>query len=148
YWLNQGGRLEDLRREDWQWLLGYVSPGGMDELRKYPAGYAAFLKNAPDDFVPPWDRIQGLVDGTWPGNEQQVRTAVNNLTAPQKTTVRGEQAKVRKILKWCGGPADQFRVCQYLSLPVKWTVFYLKETAAVVMLSKENWSQMLSECSK
>src|SRR5262245_19605558 len=117
YWLNEGGRLFELAKNQWQWLLGYVPPDAMDELRKYPAGYASFLRNAPVEMIPPWDRLQWLVSGTWNGSPVEIRTAVINLNPAQKGQVRADNAKVNAIMHKCGDAAERFRCVTYLQFP-------------------------------
>jgi hypothetical protein len=145
YWLNEGGRLDDLAKNQWQWLLGYASPDAMDELRKYPTGYSAFLKNAPVEMIPPWDRVQGLVDGNWHGNPVEIRTAVVNLNAAQKSRIRGDNAKVNVIMQKCGDANERFRVVTYLMFPLKWSVYWLDQSKQLPSLSQPQWSQLLSE---
>ncbi|HEY0989158.1 MAG TPA: hypothetical protein VGD80_18950, partial [Kofleriaceae bacterium] len=145
YWLNEGGRLDELAKNQWQWLLGYVSPDAMDELRKYPAGYASFLRNAPVEMIPPWDRLQGLVSGTWSGSPVEIRTAVINLNPAQKGQVRADNAKVSAIMQKCGDAAERFRCVTYLQLPLKWSVYWLDQVKQLPSLGQPQWSQLLSE---
>jgi hypothetical protein len=148
YWLNEGGRLDELGAAQWQWLLGYASPQTMDLLRQYPHGYRAFLRNAPLEMIPPWDRLQGLEDGTWSGTPTDVRNAVVNLNPEQKARVRADDGKMRRIMQACGDSNERFRVVTYLELKVKWAVFYLNTVNALSSLTQHQWSQLLSECSR
>jgi uncharacterized protein DUF4157 len=148
YWLNEGNNLDELSREQWHWLLGYTSPQVMDLLRQYPSGYRSFLKNAPLDLIPPWDRLQGLVDGSWHGSAADIRNACANLNAEQKAKLRGDTGKLVKIMFHCGDANEQFRVTTYLQLQPKWAVFYLDAVKALPKLTNAQWSEMLSECSR
>ncbi|MDQ3368467.1 MAG: DUF4157 domain-containing protein [Myxococcota bacterium] len=148
YWLNEGGQLDELVAAQWQWLIGYASPQHMDLLRAYPTGYKAFLKNAPLEMIPPWDRLQGLEDGTWTGTATDIRNAVVNLNADQKARVRADNGKMAKIMKACGDAVERFRVVTYLELKVKWAVFWLDSVKQVPALEQHQWSQLLSEASR
>jgi len=148
YWLNQGGKLDELNQAQWQWLLGYASPQTMDLLRQYPSGYKSFLKNAPLEMLPPWDRLQGLVDGTWHGSATDIRNAVVNLNPDQKAKVRADGPKMTRIMTSCGDANERFRVVTYLELKVKWAVFYLNSVGQLSTLTSPQWSQLLAECSR
>lgn len=148
YWLNEGNNLDELEASQWRWLLGYSSPATMDLLRKYPTGYKAFLKNAPHDMIPAWDRLQGLEDGTWNGNAQEIRTAVNNLNADQKAQVRADDGKLMKIMTAGGDTNERFRIVTYLDMKVKEQVRWLNWIKALPTLTTQQWSQLLAECSK
>lgn len=148
YWLNEGGKLDELVAAQWQWLVGYASPQTMDLLRVYPHGYKAFLKNAPLEMIPPWDRLQGLEDGTWKGTATDIRNAVVNLNADQKAQVRADQNKVTVIMKACGDSAERFRVVTYLDFKVKWALFYLDNVKQLPSLSQHQWSQLLAEATR
>jgi hypothetical protein len=145
YWLNEGSRLDDLAKNQWQWLMGYVPPDAMDELRKYPAGYAAFLRNAPIEMIPAWDRLQGLETGTWKGSAVEIRTAVINLNPAQKAAVRADNAKVNAIMHKCGDASERFRCVTYLQFPLKWSLYWLDVVKQLPSLTQQQWSQLLSE---
>jgi len=145
YWLNQGSRLDELAKNQWQWLIGYASPQTMDLLRAYPSGYQAFLKNGPLEMIPPWDRLQGLVDGTWHGSATDIRNAIVNLNPDQKAKVRADNAKLTVIMAKCGDPNERFRVVTYLQFPLKWSVHWLNLSAQLPSLTSPQWSQLLSE---
>ncbi|HLL22121.1 MAG TPA: DUF4157 domain-containing protein [Kofleriaceae bacterium] len=148
FWLNEGSQLDELSAPQWQWLVGYASPQTMDLLRAYPHGYKAFLKNAPLEMIPPWDRLQGLEDGTWKGTATDIRNAIANLNAEQKAQVRADTNKVTKIMRSCGDASERFRVVTYLEFKVKWAVFYLDSVQQLPSLSQQQWSQLLSECTR
>ncbi|HWU89241.1 MAG TPA: DUF4157 domain-containing protein, partial [Kofleriaceae bacterium] len=148
YWLNEGGRLGELNASQWQWLVGYASPTVMDQLRQYPTGYQAFLKNAPLEMVAPWDRLQGLVDGTWHGSATDVRNAVANLNPDQKAKVRADNDKLTKILQSCGNADEKYRVITYLDFKVKWAIYWLNQQKMLPGLSQQQWSQLLSEATR
>jgi hypothetical protein len=148
YWLNEGSKLDDLNASQWQWLVGYASPQVMDQLRVYPTGYKAFLKNAPLEMIAPWDRLQGLEDGTWHGSATDVRNAVANLNPDQKAKVRADNNKIWKILHACGDVTERFRVITYLEFKVKFAIFWLDSVKQLPSLTQQQWSQLLSECSR
>lgn len=148
YWLDQGGRLDDLNKAQWQWLLGYASPADMDALRQYPSGYKNFLHNGPLEMIPPWDRLQGLVDGSWHGSATDIRNAVVNLNPDQKAKLRADNAKLTLIMAKCGDQAERFRVVTYLEFPVKWSVYWLNQSKQLPSLTQLQWSQLLSEAPK
>lgn len=148
YWLDQGGKLDHLAKNQWQWLLGYASPADMDALRQYPSGYQNFLHNAPIEMIPPWDRLQGLVDGSWHGSATDIRNAIVNLNPDQKAKIRADSAKLTVIMKQCGDQNERFRVVTYLQFPVKWAVWWLNQSKQLPSLTQAQWSQLLSETSK
>ncbi len=148
YWLNEGGKLDELAANQWQWLVGYASPQVMDMLRQYPSGYRNFLNNAPLEMIPPWDRLQGLVNGTWNGSATDVRNAVVNLNPDQKAAVRNDNAKVTKILEKAGNAAEKFRVVEYLEFKVKWSIYWLNTQRMLPGLTQHQWSQLLSEATR
>ncbi|MEO8840153.1 MAG: DUF4157 domain-containing protein [Kofleriaceae bacterium] len=148
YWLNEGNNLDELTAPQWQSLVAVASPTTMDLLRHYPTGYKAFLKNAPLNMVPAWDRLQGLVDGTWNAGATEIRNAVVALNPEQKAKLRGDGAKLTTILTKCGDVNEVFRCVTYLELKVKWAVFYLDAVGKLKSLSQTQWSQLLSECTR
>lgn len=148
YWLNQGNNLDELTAPQWQSLIAVASPATMDLLRVYPTGYKAFLKNAPVIMIPAWDRLQGLLDGTWKASAVEIRNAVVDLNAAQKATIRGDGAKLKAILTKVGDLNEVFRCVTFLELKVKWAVFYLDAVAKLRSLSQQQWSQLLSECTR
>lgn len=148
YWLNQGGKLGALAPNQWQWLVGYASPQVMDMLRQYPSGYRNFLQNAPLEMIPPWDRLQGLEDGTWNGNAVDVRNAVVNLNPDQKARVRADNAKVTRILERSGSAEEKYRVVTYLEFKVKWSIYWLNQQRLLAGLTQHQWSQLLSEATR
>lgn len=148
YWLIIAGVHDELDTNQWRRVIGTASPADMDALRQYPDGYRAFVRNGPDNLVPPWDRLQGLKQGWWTGDAAKIRFAVNSLNAQQKTTVRGDDVLMRAIITRVGTPTEKFRTATYLDLPLKWAVFYLNVGGALGSLSQPQWSQMLSEAPK
>jgi hypothetical protein len=148
YWLNQGGKLDDLAQSQWQWLVGYASPQVMEMLREYPSGYRNFLKHAPLDMIPPWDRLQGLEDGTWSGSATDIRNSVVNLNPDQKAKVRADNAKVTRILEKCGNAAEKLRVVEYLEFKLKWSIYWLNSQKLLPGLTQHQWSQLLSEATR
>lgn len=148
YWLNEGSKLDDLTGPQWQTLVAVASPATMDLLRQYPTGYKAFLKNAPLIMIPAWDRLQGLIDGSWKASAVEIRNAVVALNAAQKATIRADGPKLTTILTKCGDLNETFRCVTYLELKVKWSVFYLDKVGKLPSLSQQQWSQLLSECTR
>ena len=148
YWLNEGNNLDELTTPQWQSLVGVATPATMDLLRHYPHGYRAFLRNAPIIMIPAWDRLQGLLDGSWRANATEIRNAVAALNPDQKATLRGDQAKLTAILRHCGDTNETFRCITYLDLKVKWAVFYLNAVGKLPSISQAQWSQLLSECTR
>src|SRR5262249_21570281 len=113
-----------------------------------PAGYRNFLRNAPLEMIPPWDRLQGLVDGSWHGSPTDIRNSVVNLNPDQKARVRADNAKVSAIMHKCGDAGERFRTITYLQFPVKWSVYWLDQVKQLPSLSQAQWSQLLSEASR
>lgn len=148
YWLNEGGKLDELAANQWQWLVGYASPQTMDLLRQYPSGYRNFLQNAPIEMIPPWDRLAGLVNGTWNGSPTDVRNAVVNLNPDQKATLRNDTPKVTKILEKSGTAAEKYRVVEYLEFKLKWSIYWLNQQRLLPGLTQPQWSQLLSEATR
>jgi Domain of unknown function (DUF4157) len=148
YWLIIANVHDELTVDQWRRVIGTASPAEMDALRQYPEGYRAFLRNGPDNLVPPWDRLQGLKQGWWTGDPAKIRFAVNSLSAAQRTTIRADDALCRAIMNGSGTAAEKFRTATYLEFPLKWAVFYLSAAAALSSLTSPQWSQMLSEAPK
>ncbi len=148
FWLNEGNNLDELTGPQWQLLVGVATPQTMDLLRHYSHGYKAFLKNAPINMIPAWDRLQGLEDGTWKGTAVEIRNAVAALNADQKATVRGDTGKLTMIFMKCGDVNETFRCVTYLELKPKWAIFYLNLVGKLGSLSQQQWSQLLSECTR
>src|SRR5262245_51277711 len=114
----------------------------MDALRQYPSGYKNFLHNAPLEMIPPWDRLQGLVDGSWHGSATDIRNTIVNLHPDQKAKVRADNAKLTVIMAKCGDQAERFRVITYLDFPVKWSVYWLNQSKQLPSLTQPQWSQL------
>lgn len=148
YWLVISGAINGLNQTQWRAVIGTATPQDMDALRQYPTGYRAFTINAPDDVVPPWDRLQALKSGWWAGDPARVRFAVNSLSTAQRTTVRGDDALTRAIVTHAGTPTEVFRVITYLAFPLKWAVNWLNQASALPALTPQQWSQMLAEAPK
>ncbi|HTR51340.1 MAG TPA: DUF4157 domain-containing protein, partial [Kofleriaceae bacterium] len=145
YWLDQGNNLDELNAAQWQWLLGYVTSDTMTLLRQYPTGYRKFLENAPLEMIPPWDRLQGLVDGTWHGSAVDIRDAVVNLNPAQKATLRADNNKLRIILQRCGDANERFRTVTYLDFELKWSVYWLDQNQQLPRLASAQWSELLAQ---
>ncbi|HEY1557842.1 MAG TPA: DUF4157 domain-containing protein [Kofleriaceae bacterium] len=145
YWLDQGNNLDELNASQWQWLLGYVTPDTMAQLRQYPTGYRKFLENAPLEMIPAWDRLQGLVDGTWHGSAVDIRNAVVNLNPAQKATLRADNAKLRVIFQKCGDANERFHTVTYLGFELKWSVYWLDQNKQLPQLSSPQWSELLAQ---
>lgn len=145
YWLSKAGVIDELNLEQWRYVFAYAPPDQVAALRNYPDGYRLFLQHAPDNMVPAWDRLQGLENGTWSGNAQEIRNAVNALSADQRQTVVADNAKMRLIITRCGNTADKFRVITYLDPALKWAVYWLDQGGALADLTDQQWSQLLAE---
>ena len=143
--LDEAGKLDDLSKDNWRWLIGYATPQAMDLVRKYPTGYKAFLKNAPKDLIPDWDKLQGLEDGNWSGKPSDVRDAVNGLNTAQRKKVFDDIGKMTAIMNKCGNAKEKYRTLQYLSEQIKWQVYWLNRAKVLDKLSKPEWAQMITE---
>ena len=117
-------------------------------VRQYPAGYGSFLHNAPPEMIPPWDRLSGLVDGTWNGSATDVRNAVLSLSPEQKARVRADHPKVTRILERSGSAAEKYRVVAYLDFKLERAIYWLSTQRVLPALTPHQWSQLLSEATR
>jgi hypothetical protein len=148
YYLIRAGVVDELNTTQWRRVIGVASVQQMDELRQYPDGYRAFVRNGPDNLVPAWDRLQGLKEGWWRGDAAKIRFAVNSLDTAQRETLRGDNAMLRAIMTRAGTAAEKFRTAMYLMLGPRQSVYWLNEGGALAALTDQQWAQMLAEAPK
>ena len=149
YWLNQGGHIEDLSVAQWRWIIGYSGAAEMAALRTaYPAGYRMFMDHAPNDLLPPFDKLEGLVAGVWRGNAGQVRTAVAELNPAQKEIVKYRADMMSAIVRAAGTAEEKFRTITYLGFQLHQAVYWVNQAGIIGSLSRTQWGQLLGEAPK
>ncbi|MEJ7599691.1 MAG: DUF4157 domain-containing protein [Kofleriaceae bacterium] len=149
YWLNQGGHVDSLSVAQWRWVIGYSGAAEMASLRTaYPAGYRMFMDHAPNDLLPPFDKLEGLVAGVWRGNASQVRTAVAELAPAQKEIVKYRADMMAAIVRAAGSAEEKFRTITYLGFQLHQAVHWVNQAGIIGGLTRTQWGQLLGEAPK
>lgn len=92
-----------------------------------------------------WERLRGLLDGSWRGGPAEVRAALAGLGAAEKARVREESPWVQRILERSGAAADQARAIDALEPPLPVAVRWLAALQLLPQVSHARWAQLLAE---
>lgn len=141
-----GHHLKSFSGTQWRRFISFIGAEGVAEIRADANMEALMIKGAPSDVIPPWDLLEAAGKGTSHPSAEQLRVAVNSLSAAQKTTLRGRHDLLEKVLPrtrsifWDVIPVIGFTLLD----EVKW----LHELKLLKSLKKAQWAQLLAEAPK
>jgi hypothetical protein len=146
FYAHDGNHLARMTPAQWRRFVSFIGAEGVAEIRADAAMFRAMIRRAPDDVVPPWDVLDAAGRGVESPTAEQIRTAVNSLSAEQKATLRGRNDILEKILPKVRG--SFWTVIPVIDFPLLDAVKWMNEIKVLKSLKKAQWAQLLAEAPK
>lgn len=146
FYAQDGGHLKKMNGNHWRRFIGFIGAEGVAEIRADAAMLGLMVKGAPNDVLPPWDLLDAAGRGIANPGSDQLRDAINSLSADQKATLHRRDDILKKVLPktrphfWEVIPIIDFS----LHDAVKW----MNEINVLKSLKKAQWAQLLAEAPK
>ncbi len=144
--LDSGNLWNELNAAEWRQVVGLISSQGMERVRGNPVAFGAFVQNAPRNLVPPWDLLEAATAKKVVPSTDEIRVAVDSLSAAQKTTLRARIDILSAIL-----PLSQSMLWPIITLigfQLKDQIRWLNDLKVIDTLDKAKWAQLITEAPK
>jgi hypothetical protein len=146
FYANHGNHLAKMTAAQWRRFAGFIGAEGMAEIRADATMFGHMVKRAPNDVLPPWDLLDAAGRGVASPNAERIREAVNSLSTEQKTSLRGRNDILAKILPKVKG--SFWTVIPVIDFPLLDAVKWMNEIKVLKSVKKQQWAQLLAEAPK
>lgn len=146
FYAHHGKHLSKMSAAHWRRFVGFIGAEGVAEIRNDATMFGLMVKRAPNDVLPPWDVLDAAGKGVASPSAARIQEAVNALSAEQKTTLRGRNDILAKILPKV--KKSFWNVIPVIGFPLLDAVKWMNDLKLLKSLKKAQWAQLLAEAPK
>jgi hypothetical protein len=146
FYANHGNHLARMTGPQWSRFVGFIGAEGVAEIRADATMFGHMVRRAPAGVLPPWDLLDAAGRGVASPTAAQITEAVNALSTEQKTSLRGRNDVLEKILPRVRG--NFWTVIPVIDFPLLDAVKWMNEINVLRSVKKQQWAQLLAEAPK